>query len=311
VVESCVYMGAVHHFVTWFAETFFHVWKPVSIAVTGAFGLLGLLTEFKKKVKDLETDTVVQKITKWGWVSLLGIVVSSVCGVAAQLKESADDASRALVLAEKTDRTLNEIERGLHPLEDPAVTLTFKVPCEEPRYKKFCRHLDLVHKAYPLGVPSYAWRGWPYPGWPLRVHVQFFVDRVKNQEYFPRSWNDDANLSFYVEGKMDRNDSSLEAINFDDGQVQLELSNQRLNIDNNDGAIKSLLDFHGVTLLITFVTTLQRKSEAYVDFNDLDITDFSLKVKDGQEITLTSLGQQLQKRMIYRQAWFVYHFPDK
>jgi hypothetical protein len=51
-----------------------------SILLTGAFGILGLLKEFKDK----ETG----RITKWGGVSLVGILLSSILGVAAQLQTS-------------------------------------------------------------------------------------------------------------------------------------------------------------------------------------------------------------------------------
>jgi hypothetical protein len=48
---------------------FVTAWKAISIALTGAFGILGLATDFKNKHT--------KKITRWGWVSLIGIVVSS------------------------------------------------------------------------------------------------------------------------------------------------------------------------------------------------------------------------------------------
>jgi hypothetical protein len=44
-------------------------WKAVSVVLTGVFGMLGLLTEFKHP----ET----KQITRWGRVSLAGIILSS------------------------------------------------------------------------------------------------------------------------------------------------------------------------------------------------------------------------------------------
>lgn len=58
-------------------------WKAVSVALTGAFAALGLLTEYPDKKTD--------QVTKWGGVALGGIVVSAVLGVLAQLVESATD----------------------------------------------------------------------------------------------------------------------------------------------------------------------------------------------------------------------------
>jgi len=100
---------------------FVTAWKTISIALTGAFGVLGLLKDFKNKKT--------HRVTIWGWVSLGGIIVSSVCGIAAQFKESSDNSARALELAEKTDYTLHEIERALYPLEDPKININFTVPC--------------------------------------------------------------------------------------------------------------------------------------------------------------------------------------
>jgi hypothetical protein len=48
------------------------VTQSLAALSTGAFGILGLLTEFRNKHAKL--------ITVWGWISLLGIVVSTIGG---------------------------------------------------------------------------------------------------------------------------------------------------------------------------------------------------------------------------------------
>lgn len=65
---------------------FVSAWKAISIVFTGAFGLMGLLTEFKNK----ETG----RLTRWGMVSFGGIVLSAALGVIAQLKENTDESQR-------------------------------------------------------------------------------------------------------------------------------------------------------------------------------------------------------------------------
>jgi hypothetical protein len=111
---------------------FVAAWKAISIALTGAFGILGLATEFKNKHT--------KKITKWGWVSLVGIIVSSVCGVAAQLKESHDDAAKSLDLAQKSSQTLNNIQKLLAPtIENPRVEAIFTVLCKNQARK--CKYI--------------------------------------------------------------------------------------------------------------------------------------------------------------------------
>jgi hypothetical protein len=102
---------------------FVTIWKASSILLTGAFGILGLLTEFKEK----ET----KRITKWGRVSLLGIVVTTTLGFVAQLKQSVDDAHKALLLSKKSDETLTSIERALSPLDGSSLTIDFETDCSK------------------------------------------------------------------------------------------------------------------------------------------------------------------------------------
>ncbi len=61
---------------------FVTAWKASSIVLTGAFGILGLVKDFK--------DKKTNKVTIWGYISLCGILVSTAFGVIAQLKESSD-----------------------------------------------------------------------------------------------------------------------------------------------------------------------------------------------------------------------------
>jgi hypothetical protein len=107
---------------------FVSVWKASSIVLTGAFGILGLLTEFRNK------DT--NRITRWGWLALGGIVLSTTLGTAAQLKESADDAKKALKLAEQSDETLSDIKRAMSPLTPPTVSVTFRIDCNDSDLKE-------------------------------------------------------------------------------------------------------------------------------------------------------------------------------
>jgi hypothetical protein len=84
---------------------FVTLWKALSIVLTGAFGVLGLLKDYK--------DRATGKITVAGRVSLAGILLSSSLGFLAQLKESSDRerasaeaARQTLALARNTDRTV-------------------------------------------------------------------------------------------------------------------------------------------------------------------------------------------------------------
>jgi hypothetical protein len=169
------------------------IWKTASIAVTGGFAVLGLLTEFKDK----ET----KKITRWGYVSLTGILVSTVLGIAAQVLEIASDAQRSaensrralsiaentertlkntdqtienlrtiltetMMVTQKTDRTLNDAERLLTPLDEPSVTIGYAVPCREQRFQAFCNQLDQWN---PVEIQSDPVQGRLFETWP-KIH---------------------------------------------------------------------------------------------------------------------------------------------
>jgi hypothetical protein len=91
-------------------------------------------------------------VTRWGYISLVGIVLSSILGVIAQLKESSKDeqeksatAQQTLALAQKADKTLSktdtaihEIERTLSPLGTPKLGAEFAVDCREKMWIAWC-----------------------------------------------------------------------------------------------------------------------------------------------------------------------------
>jgi len=117
---------------------FVTAWKIASIVFTGGFGILGLLKDYK--------DKKTNKITKWGRISLAGILVSSLLGMAAQLKESSEQerareatAKQTLALARNTDNAVKQIQRVLSQLDNPEVSLIFHVPCTNQKFAEFCR----------------------------------------------------------------------------------------------------------------------------------------------------------------------------
>lgn len=59
---------------------FWDLWKAIAIALTGLFGIMGLLTSYKDK----ETG----RITGWGKINLVGILLSATMGVASQLVDA-------------------------------------------------------------------------------------------------------------------------------------------------------------------------------------------------------------------------------
>jgi hypothetical protein len=117
-------------------------WKATSIAFTGAFGVVGLLRDYK--------DKKTGKITKWGAFSLGGILLSTCCGIAVQLKESADDTksrkidvARALALADTTNRTVKDIERQMKSLTGARLNIYFTFQCQDIKNpSSYCQYVD-------------------------------------------------------------------------------------------------------------------------------------------------------------------------
>jgi len=153
-------------------------WKAASILLTGFFGILGLLTEFKEQ----PTKT----ITKWGKLALIGIIVSTGFGIYSQLLETAgqnekraEDTRQALHLLWSNQQTLNAIERSLSLLDEPSVWAIFRVSCDgqarptkvippedqrsvTEKMERFCKAIELFNQK-----TSDEWNEWPEQIWKL------------------------------------------------------------------------------------------------------------------------------------------------
>lgn len=134
---------------------FVAIWKAASIVLTGLFGILGLVTEFKNKKTG--------KITKSGWASLVGIIISTTLGFAAQLIETANDQKH-------TSDTLLEIKKSLSPITQPLISAGFEVQCTA-QYVEFC---NLV-KSHPGSVQPADLAKWPYPNKVIFLDLNFFA----------------------------------------------------------------------------------------------------------------------------------------
>jgi hypothetical protein len=157
--------------ISWLSQNFVPAWKAASILFTGAFGILGLVKNFKEKRRDEYNDVTVDKITVWGWISLVGIIVSTGCGMVVQLKESHDDARKSLELSRRSEDSLREIKKILSPIDISNVHLIFRAACVGV-YEAMCaseqafptpmayESLDIWVQIYPndvdLGDPRYS-----------------------------------------------------------------------------------------------------------------------------------------------------------
>jgi hypothetical protein len=207
-------------------------WKAVSIALTGAFGILGLLKDFKNKHT--------KKITVWGWVSLVGIIVSSICGIAAQLKESSDDSARALDLAQKADTTLRDIERALTPIDDPRIKVDILTSC--------LQNPDLCKALIKRGVTGTH---------EISLMLLLFVDPKDAKRFVDKRDQDAADRRFYVTPELSAilfncKTRILGGIDITDPNACILLSANETPAAGSfsDGKIKSALDIPGTTLIV-------------------------------------------------------------
>jgi len=111
--------------IDWFNDYFLPWYKPLSILFAGAFGILGLLKNFKEKKRDPETDTTVERVTIWGWISLIGIVLSTGLGIPAQQAEESIQGKKAAVAEDKVERLLSPTLEGIQ------FSTRYNLPCQK------------------------------------------------------------------------------------------------------------------------------------------------------------------------------------
>jgi hypothetical protein len=168
------------------AFDFVSLWKQASIVSTGAFGILALLVEYKDK------DT--KRITKWGRISLIGILASTVLGVIAQnLEQSNQERGRAIAakqtleLLQNTNQTVKGIERVLSPLDDVRVSAELTISCDTPAYRDFC---NAAEDKDSLSNPSIMDK-WPGPKFAdVMLYIRFFRNPKSAQDFidFRSAW---------------------------------------------------------------------------------------------------------------------------
>jgi hypothetical protein len=118
--------------------------KLAGIAYAAGSGTLALLVEFK--------DKITGRITRWGRVALVGIVVSGSVTAGAELisvykgKHEAEENLRRR--QEDYDRQnkqvlslLSEIDRGLYPINKVAISATVRAPLDDPMLKEYSQSL--------------------------------------------------------------------------------------------------------------------------------------------------------------------------
>lgn len=225
------------HFLVWLGQNFDSVWKPTAIVMTGAFGILGLLTDFR--------DKHTHRIKKWGWVSLIGIVLSTVGGVAAQLKETYKNRLSA-------DESKKQQERLRRPIAEPKLEATFRVDCAA-LHSRFC--YDIEHdKPSDEEYPNY----WSRNG--ISFDVCYFMDQkdvdrfLENQASIHLGKNAThgiLQMSVLFAPAGSYRDGGFQSFRIDQQGNHFLVRMEQYNADVwADGNLTSTLDFSGATLIV-------------------------------------------------------------
>ena len=113
--------------------------KFVSIGLAGFFGVLALVVKYKDDK---------ERLTNWGRVALVGVVVSTLVSAGAQGVESARAEAKAREAEKESAANLKQskeillqIERLMQPLDPPELTVYWDVPKEHPLVARYIDRL--------------------------------------------------------------------------------------------------------------------------------------------------------------------------
>jgi hypothetical protein len=109
------------------------VLQVLGVVLTGIFGLLGLLTKYRNDVG---------RITKWGRIALVGIVVSTLVAVSSQALEAVRKARESRAAAERTERIISEVARAVHPLTSIEATAWALMPWDHPQLASYRKRIE-------------------------------------------------------------------------------------------------------------------------------------------------------------------------
>jgi hypothetical protein len=285
---------------------FVSAWKAISIALTGAFGLLGLLTENKNK----ETG----KLTSWGKVSLGGIVLSTALGVVAQLRETSEEtqrreatASQTLKLVEQTGDAVSDIRRLLSPLDISTVSATFVGTCADQKFASFCAQAHALQKSgnwhggYKISTMAdpAVWKMWPQQEALFLIQFDIFRDPPDSQMLSRGLGANSSDLEVNVYATNYAKDKSLEVSWDDEGKIEIAFYDYEPFSIYANGRITSVADLQGATLLITgSENELAQLTPDWIEF----------RTKQGREVTVDP--SKMEKISVRYQTAYRYKFGN-
>jgi len=260
-------------------------WKTVSIVLTGLFGIFGLLTEYRDKSSG--------RLTKWGWISVLGIACSATTGAAVQWIEIQDDAAKAKAAAvdtlnitksiqqtvDNSGVTLNQIDRLFTRLgSSPTIEFYLSSSCKIPYWRPICQTLPVT----PQGeVATHRAR----IGTPL--HILVHIGRISSQPY--KGWRRIPRTFYRLNIDATKGQGVADVIRHRDNSLVVYIEAQA-SVDRSNGLI-ALDDLPGLTVTVSSFDRFFRN--ATLDF-------FNITAENGQTI---SFDQDIEPVKPWNPAW--------
>ena len=110
----------------------FDILKDLLPILSGVLGVLGVLNVFKK---------INGKLTKWGWLAVILILLSTIGGVFLAKKEKSDDEREKQQLQNKLNHILSDLAKVKQPLGEMQLTFFTKLPSSDPEVESYKRYL--------------------------------------------------------------------------------------------------------------------------------------------------------------------------
>jgi len=297
--------------------------RLLAAAFSGAFGVLGLLTNYR--------DEKTKRITRWGRIALVGIVVSTAVALLTQGLEHWREQNKSISAAieardasRRAEATLNNINRLLQPLKDIKVGFTFKIADDDPR---LVRYLKFLRDKFDEAARNFAATGNANQPNGIMVIAELETRRIDSFDIWPTSpllASDRAgvlelvalNLDWYATAQYPRAaanakaepDLRLNVIATDYGKdprlhTQYEPKSNKFllsgifpkaSVEADKGVIRSVLDVPGSTIVIRLLNK-----------HPLTLENLTISVAEGQNFKIT----KFQHFIVDDLDTYVYIFP--
>ena len=223
-------------------------WKAIAVVLTGFFAFLALIGENK--------DKKTGKLTRWGMISILGIVISSVGGLLAQIAESSNQAIAEKKRHSEIISILTDQARLLRPLKIDKIHGLFNVPCKTAEYLNFCNAVQAFRKNNPASImPVNVFDA--FPGGRTTIvglSLRFFANEDEAKAQLTVYDDQKSKHSVYMNLPLLAGNDTNCGIRVSglESEVRLEIYKScPFTLVNNFGGLQSYLDLNGLEFTVS------------------------------------------------------------